>query len=526
MGYSLVGEDDEMFHVKDKHGSVFPIAKRAVGPEMHARIKGMAPINMAEGGIVPEPEVDADSDGYDDVDKLVDTRKPTETQYQPGFLEMDNPYRQDYGPAPTVAPAPVEAAPQPQSQVLPTQGPAPASLPASAEVPAPPIAQPSISGDVSRAFAQKEAGIQSMAQAHAQAGQDQAKIYEQQAKQAQELQQQYAVKQAELDAEHKKLFDAVTNHKVDSSRLWNNMSTGNKVLAAVSVALSGIGAGMQGQPGKNVALEVIQKAIDRDIDAQKAELGKKQTLLSENMRRYGNLQAATQATMLQYNAIAQANVSRVAASANSAQARAQARMLMGDLNLQAAAIKQSLAQQQVRQSIMNGGGLSDAQVQQLPDEDRKRLVKIGGKYAAALDNDSAKEARKVVGETEGFNRGIDELINLRQKYGAETIPGPEKARMQALAKYVQNTLRQSGGMGTLDKGSKDFLDEMVADPASVGFVLDRYKAIRDAQNMAASEKLRPLGINPSQLGAQSPQYKTVDGKRYMRGPNGEAIEVK
>jgi len=40
----------------------------------------------------------------------------------------------------------------------------------------------------------------------------------------------------------------------------------------------------------------LNRQIDRDIDAQKATLGRKESLLSANMRQFGNLHDATQMT--------------------------------------------------------------------------------------------------------------------------------------------------------------------------------------------------------------------------------------
>ena len=46
--------------------------------------------------------------------------------------------------------------------------------------------------------------------------------------------------------------------KVDPGRLWSNASTGNKVLAAVSLAIGGFLSTKFGR--KNTALDIIQKA--------------------------------------------------------------------------------------------------------------------------------------------------------------------------------------------------------------------------------------------------------------------------
>ncbi len=59
--------------------------------------------------------------------------------------------------------------------------------------------------------------------------------------------------------------------EVDPDRWWNNKSTGGKILAGVGMFLGGVGGGAQGT-GRNVALEVMNKAIDDDMRAQSANI--------------------------------------------------------------------------------------------------------------------------------------------------------------------------------------------------------------------------------------------------------------
>lgn len=55
--------------------------------------------------------------------------------------------------------------------------------------------------------------------------------------------------------------------KIDPTRYQTNLGLRKQTLAALGMALSGIGAGLTGQP--NMAMEVFQRNLDRDIDAQK-----------------------------------------------------------------------------------------------------------------------------------------------------------------------------------------------------------------------------------------------------------------
>lgn len=82
--------------------------------------------------------------------------------------------------------------------------------------------------------------------------------------------------------------------KIDPERFWKNKSTGQKIAASIALALGAFGAGLTGQ--KNTAAEIINNAINADIDAQESDLVSKQragTLVSNQlntaMKRFGDI---------------------------------------------------------------------------------------------------------------------------------------------------------------------------------------------------------------------------------------------
>lgn len=505
MSYQYVGEDEHTFRVRHPDGSDFTIAKQAIGESVHKRIKSLEPIKMADGGIVPDEYFsidDTDKKKKESTPFQIDPVSEAEARYPAGGPPQDV-VLSDAIARPMAAPAAAAPAPiaQPSNPAAPTQT-------------AGNMSEPYI-----QAFAQKESGIQDMATAQAQASQAQAKVYEDQANQIAQVQKQYQNEHTKIDAEHKQIVDAVMNNKIDPNRFIGSMSTGNKVLAAISVALSGLGSGLTGK--ENMAMGVIQKSIDRDIEAQRMELGKKQTLLSENVRRYGDLNTATQATMLQMNAMTQAKVSQAAARSGSVQAQAQAKMMLGDLGLQAAALKEQLAQKQVRAAAMSGSPISHTQAMSLPEEDRKRLVKAGDKYVAVPDENRAKKATEMLVDHNAVMSDLDKLISLRSKFGSETIPSATKAEMKTLATSLRLKLKEQKKLGTLDKGSQEVLDQLVADPTSFGFVSGQYDALKSSINRETQSGLKQLGVSDTNfVGAESPQIATRNGVQYKKVAGG------
>lgn len=84
--------------------------------------------------------------------------------------------------------------------------------------------------------------------------------------QAQLQQRQYEVESqlADLDSQMQ------AKDKVDPDRFWNSKSTGDKIMVGLGLLLGGVGSGLTG--GANPVIDMINKAIDRDLAAQKVDL--------------------------------------------------------------------------------------------------------------------------------------------------------------------------------------------------------------------------------------------------------------
>lgn len=111
---------------------------------------------------------------------------------------------------------------------------------------------------------------------------------------------------------------AISDNQIDPSRYMSNMSTMGRISTAVGLILGGIGAGMT--QGQNLAYKALESAIDRDVDAQKLELNKKNNLLTAYYKMYGDLEQAESATKAQLMSIAQLKANQYAAQSRSAQA--------------------------------------------------------------------------------------------------------------------------------------------------------------------------------------------------------------
>lgn len=86
--------------------------------------------------------------------------------------------------------------------------------------------------------------------------------------------------------------EQAANAKVDPARWWNNASTGQRIASVLAAAIGGWLSPLQG--GKNSALDAIDKAIDRDIEAQMADLQNMRYGITERRGIIGDLAKQSQ----------------------------------------------------------------------------------------------------------------------------------------------------------------------------------------------------------------------------------------
>lgn len=235
---------------------------------------------------------------------------------------------------------------------------------------------------------------------------------------SQALEQEYmAHSQRVLDnyqQQNDRLMNDVSNGKIDPDKYWENHS---RMGAAFAVLLGGIGAGLQ-HSTQNTAMDVIQNGINRSIDAQKAELGKKENLLSNNLKVQGNLQQAQAATMLQMRAMAQGKLAQIAMETGDPVLQAQAQQRIVQMKMGDIPIKQQLAQYQTQMHMRDMLSKSDTR-----EMDPAKLVP----YVVANDRQA---------------KVYDEIKD------AQNINSIAKPSLAAFDQAAQEVRPASGGLGT------------------------------------------------------------------------------
>jgi len=307
----------------------------------------------------------------------------------------------------------------------------------------------------------------------------------------------------------------VAKAKIDPNGFWNNSDgapdTGRKIGAAIAIALSGIGATLQGPGAQNQALGIINSAIDRDIDAQKTNLANKRqvasesaamskNMLSEFRQQFGDetsAELATRAVLLQKADIQMQNI---AAKTGGAKAQANYQIASGQLKQQQDAIKTQLAQHQSQVELSKaivdakaaGKAIDPSLLLRLPKEtqafisdmEKKAVPNWNGKTAYAANADLAKDFVKYKDEVQPAIDSTNRLLELTGK--ANRLSPKDRAAAEMEVQALVGALRLPfTGPGILNIEERKVLEGLIGNPTK----LFSYTPLEQAKLLNIKHKL-------------------------------------
>lgn len=436
-----------------------------------------------------------------------DPAVPTRNGEMPGHTQGHT-ARSDIGGAPSVTPAQAPAL-RPVSDFIDT-GPgqsATAQQTASALVPVPfSGAGPGDMKAMNAAYAQQSRGTQAAADAAAQGAAAEAAIYDVQAAAArqraiQDSERRQAITQGVDDAvqTYSSLVSELTtpSGQLDPGRWWKDRTTGQKIAAYASSFLTGFA----GRP------DVIQQAIDRDLEAQKdtldrmdrakmQRLGASQGLVGMMRDRFSDTLLAQNAARLAAAEYEEKETKAAGARATAPQAQAAAQVRLGEIaerkakyaaEMRERAAQLAMAKYEAQLKLQQTAAAQQAQsgavvpLASLTPELLKRAVVVApGQAVLAIDEDSAKKARESATTGAQLLRILDTAIRLRGEYGSETLPTEAKKRLQSIGTELVGALNRRNKFGALDKGTQELLQAMAGgDLTSYGIALPVLQQVRE-----------------------------------------------
>lgn len=354
------------------------------------------------------------------------------------------------------------AAPDPAAS---TQGPASAAPANEPQSPFPPL--PSGADwnkvqsklDAAQAAGKKGAALQE--QAETQQSKDMSTSYQAYVAKLQQLDQQRVTETKAAQARIDQVISDISQSKIDPNHFWSTRSTTEKVATGIGLILGGIGSGLTKQP--NMAAQFVERAIDRDVEAQRAEIGKKENLLGFMFKKYGNIQDAAQATRGYLSAVIAGQAGLAAARAGSTTAQANAQLLQSKLAQDAVAPEaqiiqgrhndamnqyQMAFQRRLYQSMLSGStGQPDGylpsrapppigadptnplkfKMEQMKDSADRTLIGPGGKPFLAYTKEVVEKSRPMLQAVQNVDGILKQMDQLRQNSAG--VPGTDSANL-------------------------------------------------------------------------------------------------
>lgn len=274
----------------------------------------------------------------------------------------------------------------------------------------------------------EKAGLVKEAQANDAVGQAQAAMLgKQQAIQAQQV-SEYQTHMKSLNTEREALLSDIQNQHIDPNHFINTQDGASRIATAIGLIASGMGSGMAHQ--ENLAAKFLNQQINNDIEAQKAELGKKENLLSANMRQFGNLRDATDMTRVMQTDILANQLKQAAAKQQSPLAQANLLKAMGQLEMQSAPV---LSQMAMRKTLLSGAAKG-----QIAPESVIRMVVPENEQAGATKE--LKEAQSAYRAKDNVLSAFDKIAELNTVGNRVMSPFQSSRQISALRDPVVASL--------------------------------------------------------------------------------------
>lgn len=316
-----------------------------------------------------------------------------------------------------------------------------------------PVGLDEISPAVKGLEAQKRAFYETGRLAQLQAKEEEQK-YNESVDLLQAQQNKYLTELADVNNEIGNLRTDILQNKIDPQRFLTNMSTGNKIGTAIGLILGGIGAGLTG--GENVVLKQLNNYIEQDLLAQRAELGKKESLLNGLTQKYGNVNQAMQMARIIMSDSLSLQMKRIA-SQYAGKIEAQR------LNAEAAKLDQSIAQQVDTFAKARMYASGDAIPEEMDQYREQRVLINNIPYYAGSVQDAQKKSEQINSIDAALDT-VKEMSRLRKEYDSETFPTAAKEEMKGLK---ESLLLQAGPIllnAPITERNRKLVEGQIPDP--------------------------------------------------------------
>lgn len=311
--------------------------------------------------------------------------------------------------------------------------------------------------------------------------------------------------------------------KIDTDAYWKDHS---RAFAAIGLALSSIGG--QGE----AAMNFLNKAIERNVDAQKAIIknknDKRQTLLGALQKQYGDGLVAENMAKASEAATYLAKAQAIAAKSNSPiQQEAVKRMYLDFASKYQAGVEQAAVVHAADKALQQGGDNNiEAALKVLDKADPKRSEKERARWIPGTGQLAKVDVPQSIKDNLLAKMTLDErardFYDWASKHSGSLDP-KDIATGHTKAAELQSMYRNSINGGVFKKGEQEFIDNIVDSDPTKFFnsirVLPKLKEVVDSNDAQLAQLKKSIGLTHQ---GQPPTAETreLGGSTYQKvGPN-------
>lgn len=238
---------------------------------------------------------------------------------------------------------------------------------------------------------------------------------------------------------------------IDSERLWNNKSTGEKVLSKIALFIGTVAGGVMGNP--MMMMNKIDSDVERDIQAQKANkafqlqrLAAEGTLYGMARDRFGSEQAVDAA-------MRETAWRKIGAELNSFMVKAQDPQRKAAIQLLIDNTEGKILEAERQRRLVN-----DA------DTIARARAAAGAGRVKPPPRNEVKDLVEGLSVQDGIIKKLERMKTLTSPTMNRVWGTAERGEAETLRHKLQLDYKRGEQTGTLDKGSLDFFDSMIGTP--------------------------------------------------------------
>lgn len=311
---------------------------------------------------------------------------------------------------------------------------------------------------------------------------------------SQDMQSAYQKQIEALDDEQNKLSE------VDPNRFWSNLSTGQKILGAISIGLGSIGGALS-KTGGNVALDIINKAIDNDISAQKVNNEQKLALKQNALKR------------------AALEVDRLSELSKDQERKFQMKQVSDQLRANEQALMGQRANQKALVERIYSSGLTPEEADTFLDEKQvvRKVSLPDGNITLAVSPNAANQYTTAINGVTSARKLTDKVAGKVKNYSsweAAKLWGEQRSTLEGDVEALIGALRLPiTGPGILnEKEYERIMGKVVGNPASFFTV-----------NKVTEAKMRSLQDTLKMI--ERANLETATGKKWMTNEDRARIKL-